>query len=195
MFALPLADIIARLAACPALAVLRNQHPSEVALAAVGVQPGSPNETAATESGLHIKRTGGPTALSSQWLDAQSKPCPEAHHPGIGRRALGSPVCTGRTQGGPGDDALFKEPVSPTAQLRLCELSYRQPLHATEPRTRAWQGPTDPAHQRCAPDRPYPRVARSHCRQGMSVTTIPAAIPHPQWRIGASLPRIRLCIC
>lgn len=171
MFVLSLADTIARLAASPALAVLRDQNPSAAARVAVGGQPGSPNETATTGTGPHTGRTGGPKARSAQWLTGQSRPCPEANHPGTDRRALGSPVCAGRSR----RRCLVKGTCLPHGAAT----SMRAALSVAVSRDRT----------------PYPRVAVPHCRQGMSATTIPAAIQHPEWGIRTPLPRIRLCTC
>lgn len=60
-------------------------------------------------------------------------------------------------QGSPGDDALFKEPVSPTVQ-RVCELPYRQPFHATRLRTRALQCLTVGSECRQQPSRPLSNI-------------------------------------
>ncbi len=171
MFALSLADIIARLAAGPALAVLQDQNPSVVALVPVGGQPGSPNGTAATGAGPHTGRTGIPTALSSQWWAGQSKHCPEANHPGTGRRAPGSSAGAGWS--------WRRCRIRGACLPRVAVSSMRAALSIAA------------AHDRT----PYPRVAAPHCRQGMSATTIPPVTQHPEWGIRAPLPQIRLCTC
>lgn len=170
MSALPLADIIARLTACPALAVLRDQDPSVAAPVAVGGKPGSPNGTPATEASPHTERNGHLAVSVAQQLAGQSGPDPEAHHPGTNRRTLGSPVCAVRPR---------RRPVQGTCLPHDAVFGTRAVLAAATTRDRT----------------PDPRVAASCCRQGISATTIPPITQHPGLRTGTRRPRFLLCPC
>ncbi len=170
MSALPLADIIARLTACPALAVLRDQAPSVAAPVAVGGTPGSPNGTAVTEANPHTERNGHPAAPAAQQLAGQSRPAPEAHHPGTNRRALGPPVCAVRSR-----RRLVQDTCLPHGEV----FGRRAALSAATARDRT----------------PDPRAAAPCCRQGISAATIPPVTQHPGRRTGTRLPRFLLCLC
>lgn len=170
MSALPLADIIARLTACPALAVLRDQDPSVAAPVAVGGKPGSPNGTPATEASPHTERNGHLAASVAQQLAGQSGPDPEAHHPGTNRRTLGSPVCAVRPR---------RRLVQGTCLPHDAVFGTRAVLAAATARART----------------PDPRVAAPCCRQGISATTIPPITQHPGLRTGTRRPRFLLCPC
>lgn len=171
MSALPLADIIARLTACPALAVLRDQDPSVAAPVAVGGKPGSPNGTPATEASPHTERTGNPAVSVAQQLAGQSGPDPEAHHPGTNRRTLGSPVCAVRPR--------RRRLVQGTCLPHGAVSSTRAALSTATARDRT----------------PDPRVATPWCRQGISAATVPPVTQHPGRRTGTRLPRFQLCLC
>ncbi len=170
MSALPLADIIARLTACPALAVLQDQDPSVAAPVAVGGKPSSPNGTPATEASPHTERTGHLAVSVAQQLAGQSGPDPEAHHPGTNRRTLGSPVCAVRPQ-----QRLVQGACLPHGAV----FSTRAALATATARDRT----------------PDPLVAAPCCRQGISATTIPPVTQHHGRRTGIRLPRFRLCPC
>lgn len=170
MSALPLADITARLTACPALAVLRDQDPSVAAPVAVGGKPGSPNGTAATEASPHTERNGHLAVPAAQRLAGHSGPAPEAHRPGTNRRALGPPVCAVRPR---------RCLVQGTCLPRGAVSSTRTALSAATARDRT----------------PDPRVAAPCCRQGISAAPIPPIAQHPGRRTGARLPRFLLGLC
>lgn len=172
MSAPPLADTIARLTACPALAVLRTQDPSVAAALAVGGKPGSPNGTAATGASPHTERTGNPAGPVAQRLAGQStRPDPEAHHPGTSRCTLGAPVCAVRLQ----RQRLVRGTCLPHGALS----STRTALSAATARDRT----------------PAPRVAAPCRRQGISAATIPPLTQHSGRGTRAPLPRFLLCIC
>jgi hypothetical protein len=170
MSALPLADILARLAAYPALAVLRGRDPSVAAPVVPVGKRSTPNGTAATGASPYTERNGGLAVPAVQGSAGQSRPDPEAHHLGTSRCALGSPVCTV-----PSRRRLVQRTRLPHGAVS----STRPALSAATARDRT----------------PCPRVAAPRGRQGMSAATVPPVTQHPGWGTRASLPRFLLCIC
>lgn len=166
----PLADVIACLAACSALAVLQDQDPSVAAPIAVGGRLGNPNGTAALGTSPYTERNGDLAVPAGQRWAGQSGAAPEVHHPGISQRALGSPV-----RAVPTTRRLVQGTCLPHGALS----STRAALSAAT-----------------ADDQtPYPRLAASRCRQGMSAATVPPATQLPGRGTRAPLPRFLLCTC
>lgn len=165
----PLADIIACLATCPALAVLQDRDPSVAAPVAVGGKPGNPKRTAASGAVPYTERNGGLAVPAAQRLAGQSGPEPEVHRPGTSRRAFGSPICAMR----------LRHRVQGTCLPHGAVSSMRSALSVAT-----------------ADDRtPCPRVAASRCRQGMSAATVPPVTQQRGRGTRARLQRCLLCIC
>ena len=165
----PLADVIACLAACSALAVLRDQDLSVAAAVAVGGRPGDPNGTAIPDAGPYPERTRGLAVPAGQRLAGQSRADPEEHHPGTSQSAPGAPIGSVR----------LRHRVQGACLPRGAVSSMRSALSEAIADNRT----------------PSPRVAASRFRQEMSVATVPPVTQHAGRGTRARLRRFPLYVC